>query len=553
MRLFERFPCITSILCAAVLIPATVVSVEADIETKSDAQSSAPVRMFDFERVSGLSDQQAPAPHDTMAITATISYNGEYGSGEAYVYLSDAHASLTNAVVVVEGFDLNNDMNWDELYQFLNQENLIETLRSIGFDAVVLNFAESTDYLQRNGFVVVELLQQVQAAIGPDRDLVLAGASMGGLCARYALAYMETNGLDHHVRTFISFDTPHGGANLPLGIQYWLGFFSGLSTDAEYNLERLDTPAGRQMLVYHHTDPPGSTGESDPLRAGFLADLAAVGDWPSEPRLVAVVNGSGHGTNQGYSAGTQIIEYEYSDLLTTITGNVWAVPDATSQMIFDGHIRIIILPTTLQVTVSGTGPYDNAPGGFRNTMADMDSIAAPYGDIVAPHPSHCFVPTVSALALDTEDLFYDVAGDPDLLAHTPFDMVYYPAENQEHGTITPESAQWFLTEVRWASTAVGPEAAGGLDVVLHQNIPNPFNPSTAIRFTLPDDRYVRLSVYDAAGRHVVTLADGSMTSGSNSVEWNGRDDKGTAVSSGVYFYRLATSDRVLVRKMVLIR
>jgi hypothetical protein len=64
MRLFERFPCITSILCAAVLIPATVVSVEADIETKSDAQSSAPVRMFDFERVSGLSDQQAPAPHD---------------------------------------------------------------------------------------------------------------------------------------------------------------------------------------------------------------------------------------------------------------------------------------------------------------------------------------------------------------------------------------------------------------------------------------------------------------------------------------------------------
>lgn len=495
---------------------------------------------------------QAPLPHDTIAVTATIPYNGEYGSGEAYVYLSGGHTGLTNPIVVVEGFDINNDMNWNELYQFLNQEDLIETIRTIGFDAVVLNFAESTDYLQRNAFVVVELLQQIQAAIDPAADYAIAGASMGGLCVRYALAYMETHGLDHRARTFISFDTPHNGANIPLGIQYWLAFFYDLSEDAANNLERLDSPAARQMLVYHRTDPPGSTGESDPLRADFLADLAAVGDWPSQPRMVAVANGSGLGSDQGFAAGDQIIDYEYNDLLVTITGNVWSVPDATSQMIFDGYIRIIILPTSLTVNATGTKPFDSAPGGFRNTMADMDSTAAPYGDIVALHPSHCFVPTISALALDTQNLFYDIAGEADLLSHTPFDVVHFPADNQEHGTITPESAQWFLDALRWSATAVAQDATPAPDVALHQNVPNPFNPSTSIRFVLPDDRHVRVTVHDAAGRRVATLFDAPATAGSTWITWDGTNAGGARVSSGVYFCRLFAGDLVRTRKMVLI-
>jgi hypothetical protein len=511
--------------------------------------------VFDFERVSALADSTAPAPapDDTMSITAAIPYLGGFGSGDAYVYLSDAHSVLSNPVIIVEGFDINNDMNWDELYQYLNQADLIETVCAVGFDAVVLNFTESTDYLQRNAFVVVELLVQVQDAIDPEMDVVLAGASMGGLVARYALAYMETNGPAHRVRTFVSFDAPHEGANIPLGVQYWLDFFKEESSDAAYNLSRLDTPAARQMLVYHHTDPAGTTGESDPLRADFLADLAAVGDWPSQPRLVAVANGSGTGVNQGYPAGAQVIDYEFSNILATIRGNVWAVPDTTAQMIFDGQIRILLQTTTLQVTVSGTGPYDNAPGGFRNTLADMDSTEAPYGDIVALYPSHCFVPTVSALALDTNDLFYDVAGAGDLLSHTPFDAVYCPTANQEHGTITEEGKQWFMDAVRWGATGAPPGRAGAAGVVLHQNVPNPFNPSTSIRFTLPAPGDVDLTVYDVRGRRVATLFHGPAPVGSSRVTWDGTDRYGARVSSGVYFYRLAAAGRVVTRKMVIMK
>jgi hypothetical protein len=495
---------------------------------------------------------QAPSPDDTLTITATIPYNNQYGSGAAYVYLSDAHTELSNPIVVVEGFDINNDMNWDELYEFLNQENLIETLRAIGFDAVVLNFTESTDYLQRNAFVVVELLQQIQAAIDPAADYAVAGASMGGLCVRYALAYMESNGLAHRARTYISFDAPHNGANIPLGVQYWLAFFYDLSEDAAYNLERLDTPAARQMLVYHHTDPPGTTGESDPLRADFLADLAAVGGWPEEPRMVAVANGSGYGAHQGFAAGDQIIDYEYSALLVNITGNVWSVPDGGSQTIFDGLIQIFVPVSALTVSATGTRPYDNAPGGFRNTMADMDSTAAPYGDIVALHSSHCFVPTVSSFALDTENLFYDIAGDPDLCSHTPFDAVHFPSANQEHGTITAESAQWFIDAVLWSPTDVGPAATARPDVALYQNIPNPFNPSTSIRFVLPEGCDARVTVYDAAGRRVATLFDGPAPAGATWIAWDGTNTDGARVSSGVYFCRLIAGDRVRTRKMVLI-
>jgi hypothetical protein len=189
--------------------------------------------------------------------------------GDAYVYLAPGRTEIQNPAVVVEGFDLDNSMNWDELYALLNQENLIETLRADGYDAVVLNFADATDYLQRNAFTVVDLLQQIQAIVGPQTTVALAGASMGGLVSRYALAYMETNALPHSVRTFVSFDAPHLGANIPLGIQYWVNFFSDQSSDAAFFLSLLNRPAARQMLVYHYTDPAGSTGQPDPLRGAF--------------------------------------------------------------------------------------------------------------------------------------------------------------------------------------------------------------------------------------------------------------------------------------------
>jgi hypothetical protein len=88
---------------------------------------------------------------------------------------------------------------------------------------------------------------------------------------------------------------------------------------------------------------------------------------------------------------------------------------------------------------------------------------------------------------------------------------------------------------------------------LHQNVPNPFNPATTIRYELRAPSHVTLSVYDVAGRLVRRLANEDKTGGVHAVSWDGIGDGGTRVSSGIYFYRLEAAGFVQTRKMVLLK
>jgi hypothetical protein len=91
-------------------------------------------------------------------------------------------------------------------------------------------------------------------------------------------------------------------------------------------------------------------------------------------------------------------------------------------------------------------------------------------------------------------------------------------------------------------------------VSLEQNRPNPFNPRTMIRFTVPPPGDVAsLTIYDVAGRTIAVLVDDEFVSGSRTAWWNGRSNNGTAVASGVYFYRLRAGGEILTRKLVLVR
>jgi hypothetical protein len=88
---------------------------------------------------------------------------------------------------------------------------------------------------------------------------------------------------------------------------------------------------------------------------------------------------------------------------------------------------------------------------------------------------------------------------------------------------------------------------------LHQNAPNPFNPSTTIRFDVPYSSHVRIDIFDIAGRHVRTLVDGILPVGSHETVWDGLDQSARRVGSGVYLYRVATPYEAETQRMLLLR
>ncbi len=102
-------------------------------------------------------------------------------------------------------------------------------------------------------------------------------------------------------------------------------------------------------------------------------------------------------------------------------------------------------------------------------------------------------------------------------------------------------------------TGVKEETQQPLSYNLLQNYPNPFNPSTTITYEIARPEKIRLAVYDILGRQITTLVDQSQQPGIYKVVWDGKNNSGQSVSSGIYFYRLQTSDFTDVKKMILLK
>lgn len=186
----------------------------------------------------------------------------------------------------------------------------------------------------------------------------------------------------------------------------------------------------------------------------------------------------------------------------------------------------------------------------------------------------------SRILLKTDDslggafLVVDGVVTPTLLVNEA-EMRYQRSENQTRvliqgsfsgGPLVSFDGTWQLVSIELSNycglpcedssiTVVEPGDQGTLPAgySLCQNYPNPFNPATTIQYDLPEQTRVRITVYNTVGQVVRTLVDRHESPGQHETIWDGRDDSGHQVSSGLYLYRMTAGDFMRSRKMLLLK
>jgi len=235
-------------------------------------------------------------------------------STTARVFVKTRNGIIRDPLIVVEGFD----PLIKDIYGFTTMKGFYDNLirqpfggRLIDeYDIVYVDWANSEEYIQANANTLIQVIQWVntQKPSGSTSGNVVMGSSMGGLVARYALKTMENQGIPHQTSVYVSHDSPHLGANIPVGALYALyGIGSFLEnkldlgsiyqmatgTPLEYMLKQIHSNAARQMLV-NYVDFAGNINNTG--HNLWQQELATLGFPQGDPdksfRMIALANGS---------------------------------------------------------------------------------------------------------------------------------------------------------------------------------------------------------------------------------------------------------------------
>ncbi len=175
------------------------------------------------------------------------------------------------------------------------------------------------------------------------------------------------------------------------------------------------------------------------------------------------------------------------------------------------------------------GPFD--PGIYASVIADQRSLISSGPFTFAPG--------------DTQEVWYAMIGGMGVTNSSSVDTV------RHYASLMHEAFRHSMND--YLVGILDPAIAIPQSVILYPNYPNPFNPSTTIRYELRQASKVTLKIYNLLGQEVRTLINAQKSSGIHSVVWDGKNNQGQRVTSGVYFYRLEAGDFVKTRKMVLVK
>ncbi len=401
----------------------------------------------------------------------------EYPTKLSYNILSSSQntsGKLRRPFIVTDGFDPGdkrdyycNNLTIDEntlpkdkdqrgLYQLVNGDpspwypgetspNLVAALRADGYDLVFINFLDGAGNIQVNALTLQAFFNEVINSNtyrdNKTEEAILVGPSMGGIITRMMLKKMENAGENPFVKTWVSFDSPQQGAYIPLGLQQIIRSLEdavpkGKKGPLQESLEKLNSPAARQLLLYHYTVGTKGTSEHDKL----YADLNNLG-YPTYSKNYAITNG---GTGKLYAQdGSQIVNF-------------------TANLVSDTHFARyafwglgLFKRTTIGMTNSGSQiAYENTPGGWNTALYSFNlnkGNAVVISENSIPHTKATFIPTASAFGIKVtqSNVGKDWKYYRDNKITTPFDVIRgMEGLNEEHVKISVATRNYLMDELR---------------------------------------------------------------------------------------------------------
>jgi len=370
-----------------------------------------------------------------------------------YYYLEGNDNELDKPVIFIEGFDITGNESAIDLYN--TWDDIQVELSERGYDCFFVNLSSPGLSVISNAEQTIQaLIQGINEAKTGFNEIVIIGESMGGLISRIALKNLEDQGYDHQCRLYVSYDSPHKGANIPPGVQFaafrifnilqssglLFNFYISLMsctlgdfTNFEDVIGRMMSEGAQEMIVNHISGHNQFNNLQD-----YLSGLG----FPQNSRNIAFADGSNAGTPQGITMGSPFIP----DITLNSSWPIRFVMECNYSMVNMNYLAFGLtaehwipwpwgwetLFTIGDYYTYDDKFYDNAPAGYWDYVNEneIDYRIA-------------FLPIVSAIDLDQEliDLYnlgyfvIDNSHPKELYINNgdvPFDDIYSTVNNLTH-------------------------------------------------------------------------------------------------------------------------
>ncbi len=322
----------------------------------------------------------------TFAVTATQAFNGQFAEGFMTIKYANPALGLRKPLIVAEGFDPGNITSPEEQFGFTGfEEGFIDRIPESGtitnlllnnpqYDIVYVDWKRGTDNIKKNAQLLKEVIRRVntlKAAAGSTAKNVIIGQSMGGLITRWALKEMENAGENHQTNLFISYDTPHQGANLPLAYQFLARHVrnqyikTGVNTVLTVEtiqllrggarpiqaLQLSNTSAARQMLVEYVNDFGNINNDVHNQWQTELKNMGYPQGFAGSPlRIIAVSNGTECANPQASAPGSSFLSFVGK-------GNTTFLGDIAGQVAFPIVGSLLNRPSLLLGALPGRNDF----------------------------------------------------------------------------------------------------------------------------------------------------------------------------------------------------